>query len=171
MWFIYFLETKKKETISLFFFLAITSKEKHRLATFLISFYIFVKERSKLSIFFMVMSITYVSFIFFLFFPHIIGVEYLYANKEGLFSNINPLSFFDTAEKRQVILYSLLTFGFLPLLAPLYLLTDNRKLSNLFYNCQPTAAVRKVYMDTIELFECLSVFSQRSMLLCKIQTG
>lgn len=122
MWFIYFLETQKKKLSILFFFLAITAKENIGLLTFLTSFIFFLKNRSKLCMFFMGASVVYVVFIFFVFFPFIVHQPYLYANKGGLFSNLNPLSFIDTPEKRQVIWYSLLSYGFLPLFAPLYLL-------------------------------------------------
>jgi hypothetical protein len=49
-------------------------------------------------------------------------MKYLYANSQGLFSNLNPLMLIDTKEKREVVLYSLLSYGFIPLLSPLYLL-------------------------------------------------
>lgn len=122
MWFIYFVDTKKKWLSILLFFLAITAKENIGLLTFVASFVFFIKERRKLLLFFMAMSVVYVGFIFFVYFPHIVHMQYLYANSGGFFSNLNPLTFFDTDEKRQVIWYSLLSFGFLPLLSPWYLL-------------------------------------------------
>lgn len=121
-WFIYFVDTKKKWISVLFFFLAITAKENIGLLTFLTAFVFFIKDRRKLLLFFMGASVIYVSFIFFVYFPYIVQMKYLYANSGGLFSNLNPLTFFDTDEKRQVIWYSLLSFGFLPLLSPLSLL-------------------------------------------------
>ena len=47
-------------------------------------------------------------------------------------SNLNPLSLIDTPEKRQVIWYSLLSFGFLPLLSPLVLLPALADLATYF---------------------------------------
>ena len=47
---------------------------------------------------------------------------YLYQNKNGLISDLNPLGLVDTAEKRSTILYSFMSFGFIPFLAPLCLL-------------------------------------------------
>lgn len=132
MGFIYFLETKKKVPAIIFFFLAITAKENIGLLTFLISFLYILKERSKLLLFFMATSVAYVVFVFFIYFPHIIHFKYLYQNSGGMFSNLNPLSFFDTDEKRQVIWYSLLSYGFLPLLSPLYLIPAVGDLSTYF---------------------------------------
>jgi uncharacterized membrane protein len=122
MWFIYFVETKRKIPSIIFFFLAITAKENIGLLTLLVSVVFFVKQRRRLLIFFIATSLAYLCFIYFVYFPHIIHMEYLYANSGGLLSNVNPISLIDTNEKRQVILYSLLSFGFLPLLSPLYLL-------------------------------------------------
>jgi uncharacterized membrane protein len=61
-------------------------------------------------------------FIFKIYFPYIIHFPYLYQNHDGMFSNLNLLSLFDSKEKIQAITYSLLSFGFLPFLGPLYLL-------------------------------------------------
>jgi uncharacterized membrane protein len=122
MWFIYFLDGRRKWLSVLFFFLAITTKENIGLLTFLTSFVFFLRERRKLLLFFMAMSVVYVSFIFFVYFPYIVQMKYLYSNSGGMFSNLNPLTFFDSEEKRQVIWYSLLSFGFLPLLSPFTLI-------------------------------------------------
>jgi uncharacterized membrane protein len=146
MWFIYFLETKKKIPALIFFFLAITSKENIGLYTFLISLVYFFKYRTKLSIFFMAFSLAYVSFIFFVFFPHIEHVNYLYANKDGILSNLNPLSLIDTDEKRQVIWYSLLSFGFLALLAPLYLIPALGHLALFFVVASDLNGAQGLYM-------------------------
>ena len=132
MGFVYFFEAKKVFPTMIFFFLAITAKENIGLLTFLVTFVYFVRERKKALLLFMMVSVLYVSFIFFIFFPHVMHVHYLYQNSEGLFSNLNPLSFFDTDEKRQVIWYSLLSYGFLPLLSPLYLIPFIGDLSTYF---------------------------------------
>ena len=122
MWFIYFAEIKKKISSIAFFFLAITAVENIALLTFLASFVLFIKQRSKLLIFFMLTSVAYLFFIYFIYFPHIAQVKYLFENHAGLFSNLNPITLVDTNENRQVFWYSLLSFGFMPLLSPLYLL-------------------------------------------------
>jgi uncharacterized membrane protein len=132
MWFIYFLETKKNIPAVIFFLLAITAKENVGLITFLIGFVYFLKERRKVVLFFMAMSFVYVTFIFFIYFPYIVHMNYLYANSGGLFSNLNPISLADTTEKQQVLWYSLLSFGFLPLLSPLYLIPAIGDLSTYF---------------------------------------
>lgn len=122
MWFLYFLEDKRKRLAVLFFFLAITAKENVAVSTFIFSFLYFLRDKSKLLLFFMVSSVLYLLFVFLIFFPHIMHVEYLYSNSGGYFSNFNLLSLIDTPEKRLVIWYSLLSFGFIALLRPLYLL-------------------------------------------------
>jgi uncharacterized membrane protein len=122
MWFIYFLETKKKIPAAIFFFLAITAKENIGLLTFLIAAVYYIRERSKFPLVLMAISFVYVSFLFFVYFPYIVHIRYFYENSAGLFSNLNPASFVDSDEKRQVLWYSLLSFGFLPLLSPLYLI-------------------------------------------------
>ncbi len=124
LWFIYFIEIKKKWLSVLFFFLAITAKENIGLLTCLTAFVLLIRSRDqrKLLLFFICASILYVGFIFLVFFPHIIKSEYIYANDSGILSNLNPVSMIDTIEKREAIWYSLLSFGFLPLLSPLSLL-------------------------------------------------
>jgi hypothetical protein len=70
----------------------------------------------------MVISIAYLLFIFFIFFPQIMHIKYLYASNHGLISSLNPLSLVDDPENRAAIWFSFLSFGFLPLLSPLSLL-------------------------------------------------
>lgn len=118
--FIYFLDSNKKWLTFLFFFLAITSKEDIALLTLLISFVYLIRTRSKLSLYIMGGSITYLFIIFFIYFPYF-TLGYRYANQDGLLSNINLLNFFNTAQKREVIFYSLSSFGFISLVNPLAL--------------------------------------------------
>lgn len=120
--FIYFLDIGKKWPVILFFLLAITSKEDMGLITFLIAFVYFIKTRRKFTFLLMVLSAIYVLLLYFVYFPNFTLVGYQYSNRNGLLSNINLLNFFNTAEKRQVIFYSLSSFGFLPLLNPLLLI-------------------------------------------------
>lgn len=121
-WFVYFLDKDRTKLSILFFFLAITAKENIALITLLISCVYFPRRRSKLLLFFIFGSIAYLLFIFKVYFPDIIHMDYLYQNRAGLLSNLNPLSLIDTQEKRQAILYSFLSFGFLPLLTPVALI-------------------------------------------------
>lgn len=120
-WFLYFLDRQQIKLSLLFFFLAITAKENIALITLLISFVYFLKRRNKILLFFMGMSILYLLFIFKIYFPYIVKVDYLYQNRAGLLSNLSPLSLIDTQEKRDTILYSFASFGFLPLLTPMAL--------------------------------------------------
>lgn len=146
MWFIYFLETKNKISSLIFFFLAITAKENVAFYTLLISLVYFFKYKNKLSIFFILFSLGYILFIFFFFFPHIMHAKYLYANNGGLLSNINPLGLVDTSEKREVIWYSLLSFGFLPLLSPVYLIPVLGNLALFFVIASDLSGAQGLYM-------------------------
>lgn len=120
--FVYFLEVKNYKFASLFFILSIISKEDIALLTFLISFVHFLSIRSKWSFAFSLLSVIYLYIVFFIFFQNIVPGGYRFSGSGGLLSNTNPLSLFDTSEKRQTIFYSLAWFGFLPLLSPIRLL-------------------------------------------------
>lgn len=119
--FIYFLDSNKKWLVILFFLLALTSKEDMGFLTFLISFVYFIKNKNKINLFIMIVSAIYLFAVFFIFYPYF-AWGYQYANKNGLFSDINLLNFFNTSDKRAVIFYTLNSFGFLPLLNPLVLI-------------------------------------------------
>ena len=120
-YFIYFLDVQKKLPAFIFFILAMTSKEDMGLLTFLIAFVYFAKNRQRINIHIMFISAIYVGFIFSVYYPHT-PLGYMYANKNGLLSNLNLLNFFNTVSKREVIFYSLLQYGFIPLLNPLSLI-------------------------------------------------
>jgi uncharacterized membrane protein len=121
-YFIYFLDIKKTIPTIVFFILAMISKEDMGLLTFLIAFVYFVRNRQKVTIFVMLISAIYVGFLFLVYYPHMVPIGYMYANKNGLLSNLNLLNFINTVSKREVIFYSLLQYGFLPLLNPLSLI-------------------------------------------------
>lgn len=118
-WFLYFIDSRKKWPAILFFFLAITSKENIALYTLVIALLYLIRRREKLIVFFAGFSVAYLLFIFYVFFPHIIHVSYLYQNHEGLTSNLNPLYLFNSNEKLTTLFYSFLSVGFIPLLNPL----------------------------------------------------
>lgn len=130
-WFLYFLETKRIRLTILFLFLSIFCKEDIALLTFLISFVYFIFNRTKLPIIACVISTAYLGFLFLVYFPHIIGV-YRFANPNGLLSDVNPYYFINTSEKQQTILYSLGSFGFIPLLVPLYIIPFVADLAHYF---------------------------------------
>lgn len=121
-WFMYFLEKKNIKWSSVFFVLLIICKEDIALLTFLISFVHFLRTRWKPAIFFMLFSVLYLFIIFFIYFPFFTRDGYRFQNENGLLSNIDLTRFYNTSEKRDVIIYSLSWFGLLPLLSPLYLL-------------------------------------------------
>ncbi len=121
-WFMYFLYQKNKWGTIIFFILAITAKENIAFITFFIAFVYFYTRKDKMTAWLMISSLAYLFFIFYIYFPHIIHFHYLYQNKEGLLSNLNPFDMFNTPEKLQTEFYTIFSFGFLPLLAPLSLL-------------------------------------------------
>jgi len=122
MGFIYFLDLRKHKLTLLFFLLSITAKESVGSAIFFISCVYFWYRREKILLLYSFGSAAYMLFIFYVFFPHIMHVQYLYANTDGLFSNLNPLSLIDTQEKQFTIFYSFASWGFIALLSPITLL-------------------------------------------------
>ena len=121
-WFIYFLDSKKMRWVIIFSLLAITTKENIGFLILLISLVYFIKRRDKLTMVLMAISAIYLLFIYLIYFPYLTHHQYLYQNKDGLLSNLNPESLIDTNEKREAILYSLGSFGFIPLLLPIFLI-------------------------------------------------
>lgn len=121
-WFIYFLDKKNRLGTFIFFFLAITAKENIAFITFFIALVYGFWRKDRMSLVLGVLSFSYLFFIFFIYFPHIIRLPYLYQNNGGILSNLNPLSMFDTAEKLQTEFYTLFSYGFLSLLSPLTLI-------------------------------------------------
>lgn len=120
-WYLYFAEMKKWKYTWVFFLLTIFSKEDMAFLTFLVTGVLFVKTRDKQLLWLMGGSIFYEFFIFYIYYPHIVIGDYRY-QQGGLLSHINPTTFYDTPDKRDVFLYSSLWYGFLPFLSPLYLL-------------------------------------------------
>ncbi len=131
-WFLYFLDSKKLWQTIVFFFLAITAKENVAFITFFIALVYFIKRKDKLNLFLAISSLVYIFFVFFIYFPYIIHSTYLYQNSGGLLSNLNPFDLFNTTEKLRVMFYSALSFGFIPLLLPLYLLPSLGDLATYF---------------------------------------
>lgn len=121
MWFIYFHDGKRTKAAILFFFLAITAKENIALYTLTIALLYLIRRRSKIVVGFVVGSVLYLLFIYLIYFPYVVNLSYLYSNKAGLLSNLNPYYLINTKEKITTIFYSFASFGFLPLLNPLTL--------------------------------------------------
>lgn len=124
-WFIYFLDKKNNVGAFVFCILAILSKENIALITLLIALVFFVKEKKKftsMAFFIMVISVAYLVLLFLIYFPHFTQDGYRYANEGGILSGIHFAYLYDSQEKRDVLLYSLGWFSFLPVLSPLFLL-------------------------------------------------
>jgi uncharacterized membrane protein len=123
MWFIYFLDREKIKLSWLFFVLTLISKENFAALLFLISLtYLFI-NRKKYHFYFMGIALAYLIFIFGFYFPHAIVGGYKYQTKDGLLSDFNPIYLINTSDKRDVWIYSLFSFGFIPLFYPLYLIS------------------------------------------------
>lgn len=131
-WFIYFLVKRNTRWAIISFLLAITAKENIAGITFLISIVYFLQTRQKTGLYFAGVSLIYLAFIFGVYFPHFVSGGYRFANEGGLFSKLHPSLMYDTADKQQVYWYSLLSFGFLPLLSPLYLIPVLGNLASYF---------------------------------------
>lgn len=131
-WFIYFLVKKNTRWAIISFLLAITAKENIAGITFLISIVYFFQTRQKMGLYFAGVSLIYLAFIFGIYFPHFVHGGYRFANEGGLFSKLTPSLMYDTPDKQQVYLYSFLSFGFLPLLSPLYLIPVLGNLASYF---------------------------------------
>lgn len=121
MWFIYFLDNKKTYLTFLFLFLSITAKENIASYTLVIALLYLIRRRTITILSVITLSILYLVFIYLIYFPHIIALPYLYANKAGILSNLNPLFLVNTKEKLMTLFYSFASFGFVPFLNPLTL--------------------------------------------------
>ena len=131
-WLIYSFEVKNNKLIVIFFLLTIICKEDMAMFTFLISLIFFLRDKRKLPLFLMAFSIIYLAAIFFIYFPHFTEDGYRFSNGSNLLSNISIPNLWNTEEKKQVIFYSLGSFGFLSLGAPLYLINFMADLGHYF---------------------------------------
>lgn len=146
MWFLYFLDRKKRISTIVFFLLAITSKENFAFITLVISLFYFIKRKDQLSFFLIASSFAYLFFIFFVYFPHIIHFRYLYQNQAGLLSNFNPLDLINTNEKLQTLFYTVFAFGFIPLLNPLTLIPALADITTYFVIGSDLPGAQGIYM-------------------------
>ena len=120
-WFYYFLISKKLKLMLLFLTMSLLCKEDIALLTLLISMSQFIYTKSRTSILAMVISLLYLLVVFTVYFPILMG-GYKYANPQGIFSDTNPMYMVNTVDKRNALLYSLGSFGFLPVFAPFFLI-------------------------------------------------
>jgi uncharacterized membrane protein len=145
-WFIYFLEARHTRWAIIAFLLAIGCKEDIALLTGIISFVYLLQRRDKVSLALTLLSGVYLFTIFYIYFPYFTQDGYRYAGEKGIFGDVKPTYFYDTAEKREVMFYSLAWFGFLPLLAPLYLLPALGDLSHYFVFANSLNAAQGFFM-------------------------
>lgn len=120
-WFVYFLEAQNLKLTVLFLLLSLICKEDIALLTFLIGISYLLIKRNKIALLATIISLIYLLFVFLFYFPVLMG-GYKYAHPNGIFHDPNPIYLIDSPDKQKVFLYSLGSFGFTPILAPLYLL-------------------------------------------------
>lgn len=120
--FLLFLDAKKTKLTFLFLILSIISKEDIGLLAFLFSLVYFFIRRDKLSLATGIISALYLLVVFFIYFPTVLPNGYRFSEGKGLLSDVNPYYLIDSNEKRKTFFYSFGWFGFIPLLAPLYLI-------------------------------------------------
>lgn len=146
-WLLYFLQRNNKKWAIVSFLLALASKENIAALTLLISAVWFIYKRERFTLYLGLFSVLYLIFIFGFYFPAVTPEGYRYSNKSGLTSNLlNIGSFYDTVDKKNVIFYSLLWFGFLPLLSPLFLIPAVGDLWNYFVIASNLTASHGLYM-------------------------
>jgi len=114
MWFIYFLELANYRHSWIFFILAIICKEDIALITLAISISFYLVKRDARILAFIISSLIYLGFVFIIYFPFLTP-GYRFQNSSGLLSNLNIVNMYNTEGKREVILYSLLWFGLIPI--------------------------------------------------------
>lgn len=131
-WFIYFLDSGNTLWTWITFFLTIGCKEDMAFLTLVVSFVYFVSQRKKIAIGLMGASLTFLFLVFFIYFPYFTKDGYRYAGRGGLFSDLHLSYYYDTPEKRDTLWYSLAWFGFLPVLAPVFLLPSFGDITHYF---------------------------------------
>ena len=120
-WFIYFVNIGSWKLAILTFVLCVTAKENYATYIVITSGMLYVTKREKKYLYFAIAGLMYTLFLFGLYFPLFVKGGYHYSQGRSMFSGLNPVDLINTQDKRDVFLYSLFSFGFLPLLAPLYL--------------------------------------------------
>lgn len=130
-WFIYFLEIKNNRFALISFFLTIICKEDVAFLIFFISLTYFIIQKRKIEVLFMMISAAYLFSIFFIYYPHF-TYGYRFQSSDGFFGNLSLGNYFNTIDKKQTIIYSMSAFGFLPILAPLYLIPAFADISHYF---------------------------------------
>lgn len=132
-WFIYFLDSDNRLWTLITFFLTISSKEDFTLLTCLVSVAYFIVKRKRIAFLLIILSVVYFIAIFYVYFPHFTHDGYRYMSKGNFFQNVFISNFYDSSDKRSVIVYSLSWFGFLPLLSPVFLIPAIGDISHYFF--------------------------------------
>lgn len=145
-WFIYFLDCNILWGGVVVWALAVFCKEDIALLTFFVSVVYVVQTKKKLPLIFAVASILYLLFVFGVYFPHLTSDGYRYAPQGGFFQSIHFFNSINTEAKKQIIIYSVASFGFLPLLAPLSLLPAVADLAHYFVLASAITGAASLFM-------------------------
>lgn len=131
-WFIYFLAVKRLRWTIIFFVITILCKEDMALLTGAVSFVYFLVRRETHVLLLLLVSGVYLLAVYAGYYPYFTQDGYRHQGEGGLLGNVQLSYLYDSAEKREVVLYSLLWFGLLPLLAPLFLIPAIGDLAHYF---------------------------------------
>lgn len=111
-WFLYFVEKGNAKLSWIFFFLSIFSKEDMALMTLLITSVLFVTKQDKKMLGFIGVSLAYLFAVFYIYFPYFVPGGYRFQSKSGLLSHLQLSNFYNTGDKRNVLLDSSIALGF-----------------------------------------------------------
>lgn len=145
MWFIYFLDNGNKKASIIAFLLTIGSKENIAAYVFLFCVVYFISTRRKEALFFAISALLYLYLLFGIVFPATLPKGYGYSSGQGLVSG-SPFQLFDTYKKQRTIFYTFAWVGFLPLLAPLYVLPVIGNLASYFILGREYVAAHEIFM-------------------------
>lgn len=157
-WFLYAVDQKKYRLAILPFTLAILSKEDIGILTGFISVVFVITRRNRAALLFAAVSFLYVAAVLFVYFPYATPDGYRYAGEDGLLGQLSVTSLWNSPDKRAVYWYTFGAFGFLPLLAPVYILPLLGDLAKFFVFAENLPATHGLYMHYRVTLAVLSVW-------------
>jgi uncharacterized membrane protein len=131
-WFIYFLDKGNAKWTLLTLVLTFLCKEDMALLTLLIGLIYFFYGNKKIASYIISISVIYLFVVFAVYFPYFTHDGYRYAGKSGIFSDLKLSYLYDSANKINILFYSISWFGFLPILSPIFLIPAFGDISHYF---------------------------------------
>lgn len=155
-WLIYFFDIKKYKLAIIPFLIGITAKENVGPYIFLISLVFYISTRKKEYLYFLTGALLYTLLLFAIYYPLVVPGGYQYQSSQTGLATFDPRLLVSTAEKRDVWLYSIMWFGGLPLLAPLYLIPFLGNLASYFMLGKSVSTAQGLFLQyRIELIPLL----------------